>query len=401
MQEVTMNVGKGLGTLLMEIARDKMAQGKPDDAVKTISEALIGIPRELVINIIANRAFLVSGKDGQINYVTADENPDLEDYVMIDWNWWIQTKMRELMETHKAIREKTNIMSKSMSSIHNMKLKGISIYHRYTDTVVAMINEKETIASQNRFDDLLEDIANGDASKSEKILVTCLEWYKCTKTLLSDFKKVAPTMEFLREEGIVNEMEIPFYNYHYTLIVSILKEALHAEFDHKTAQKCLDELKNEIREALANDHLAQRIEKEKVLPCNILDGYDAGWLSPEGVFYGWNGDTSGLIHLNMAEEMAKGFLHDVDPSVNPSDFDRWLEQHWWLKIHHKEAYGYFEIDKKHGSICPTDAQIKAICDYADKLYDGKICTASFGKREVSTYKLRQMDEFQLQKQFEL
>lgn len=33
----------------------------------------------------------------------------------------------------------------------------------------------------------------------------------------------------------------------------------------------------------------------------IIEGYDAGWLSPDGDFYGLNGSVGNMLHLNIAE----------------------------------------------------------------------------------------------------
>ena len=150
-----------------------------------------------------------------------------------------------------------------------------------------------------------------------------------------------------------------------------------------------------------------------------MDGYDAGWLSPDGEFYGADGDTSSMIHMNIAEQifngnniyanqMANDGVSIFDGTNSP---DYWLESHGWIKTHHNECYGSFiglrneEPTKDFPySYNPTEIQIKMICDYADKFYGGKFlteasCIGMKDNPEVSTFKVRQMDEFQIHKTF--
>ena len=93
--------------------------------------------------------------------------------------------------------------------------------------------------------------------------------------------------------------------------------------------------------------------------------------------------------------------------TNSPDF--WLESHGWIKIHHAEVYGSF-IGRKDEeptkdfpyAYCPTDIQIKMICNYADKFSHGNIYTRPQIVKHtepISTYKLRQMDEIKLHEIF--
>ena len=142
---------------------------------------------------------------------------------------------------------------------------------------------------------------------------------------------------------------------------------------------------------------------------NILDGYDAGWLSPEGEFFAYNGDTGSMIHMNLAEKLFEankyGELMRADGTSRFSveSPERWLEKHGWIKIHHQDCYGSFIGNKNWTEYpyCPTPIQVKMICAYADKHYNGKFYTEAdaFGRfrhtEPYSTYKVRQMDDIML------
>ena len=80
-----------------------------------------------------------------------------------------------------------------------------------------------------------------------------------------------------------------------------------------------------------------------------------------------------------------------------------------MKIHNDEVFGAFGKHRECVLNCPTETQIKMICEYADKFCDHKIMPIprtsisnpdDWEKNMVSTYKLRQMDEFMLRDVFE-
>ena len=89
--------------------------------------------------------------------------------------------------------------------------------------------------------------------------------------------------------------------------------------------------------------------------------------------------------------------------------DRELENEGWIKIHEDEVYGCFIGELKPSSdfpyaYCPTEIQVKMICDYIDKYHNGKLYTRPKiveTTDAISTYKLRKMDKVMLHKLFGL
>lgn len=75
----------------------------------------------------------------------------------------------------------------------------------------------------------------------------------------------------------------------------------------------------------------EEYHKTELEPVEITEGYDAGWLSPDGDFYGLNGSTENLLHLNIAERLLASKKIPVKEMRNP---DRWLEENGWVKVHH-------------------------------------------------------------------
>jgi hypothetical protein len=160
--------------------------------------------------------------------------------------------------------------------------------------------------------------------------------------------------------------------------------------------------------------------KNGIIKKDIMDGYDAGWLSPDGEYYGANGEISAMIHMKLAEQIFKGnnvyaarMTKDKVSIWSGMDSpEYWLEKHGWIKIHHDDCYGAFIGHRNEEptpdypyAYNPTDIQIKMICDYADKFYGGKFYTEADCLGRIthtephSTYAVRQMDDLMIHEIF--
>lgn len=61
--------------------------------------------------------------------------------------------------------------------------------------------------------------------------------------------------------------------------------------------------KQRLSEFMENEMRIEEYHKTELEPVEITEGYDAGWLSPDGEFYGLNRSTVNLLHLNIAERL--------------------------------------------------------------------------------------------------
>lgn len=89
--------------------------------------------------------------------------------------------------------------------------------------------------------------------------------------------------------------------------------------------------KQRLSEFMENEMRIEEYHKTELEPVEITEGYDAGWLSPDGDFYGLNGSTGNMLHLNIAERLLASKKIPVKEMRNP---DRWLEENGWVKVHH-------------------------------------------------------------------
>lgn len=101
--------------------------------------------------------------------------------------------------------------------------------------------------------------------------------------------------------------------------------------------------------------------------------YTAGWLAPDGNFFGLNGEISNLLHNQLAESIRDKMLREdgIDIGTNPDD---WLARNGWVRIHKDWILyeGYFRENDNGKPTHLTEMQINKLISYGDTCYNGKL-----------------------------
>jgi hypothetical protein len=259
-----------------------------------------------------------------------------------------------------------------------------------------------------------------DVTKYEKVLFYTVQYNKLMKMLHKEYIKFENIYFFLVENDFItrpNKIDLFLEN----TVATLWKFADTSKgYFHPLCNTGLYEYKEKLSNDLMKTKFGNEFAKVGIIQKDIMDGYDAGWLSPDGEFYGANGETSSMIHMNIAEQIFNGsggkyaiaMAKDGVSIMDINSPEQWLTSHGWVKIHHNDCYGSF-IGRRDEAptkdypypYCPTEVQIKMICDYIDKYYGGKFYTEANALGRVrhtepfTTYKVRQMDEFKLHEIF--
>lgn len=336
-----MKLGQNIGEILLDIAQNAIQNGNPKKAISTYTDYLNGFTEEYVIKLLKNEYVLITSKDEVSVDLTNGENERIANRDNItDWNIWVKNRLSSMMRTVKMLVGIQNEFEKFID--------------KYVDNIRILHKEYMEFISSYSF-------------------------------LLKHKFAVRPPFVEMYIESILNKL---------TEFADTSKGYYHPLCNTK-----LYEYKVRIVDDILSTEYGKEYRRYGIIEKNIIDGYDAGWLSPDGKFYGENGPASCMIHLRIAEKLNGGDL----------DGDRKLDEKGWIKIHGNEVYGTFigdMIPKKDFpyQYCPTDKQIKMICDYIDKFHNGKMYTQPQivkSTEYISTYKLRQMNEIMLHETFGL
>lgn len=428
MKELHMRVGPNIGKILLEIAQTNVENGNPEKAIKTYTQSLPGFTEEYVLMLLTNKAVLIAEEDGTGVRMTNWENEIVANRENIfDWHYLINKAIEEIDELRDGIYFSEREFDKvcRCGSIDSVNLSNIIVdyFGEGYQNVIGIHNLAAKLIAGDKFADLYSSGENVWEDLEYKVESECAEKYQIAlymivhyvnsiRNLCKEFIRLAKMYKFLIDKGLVKHY--PFIEKTFETSMSILVRFINGKgYYHPMCDTKLCEEKEKMHNELLTTHWGKEFLQYGIIEKDILDGYDAGYLSPEGVFFGNLGATGNMIHMNLAEQLFKGRLAPemakdgvtVMGSYSP---ERWLDEKGYLKIHHNEIYGVFMGIKNEKNptyqYCPTDIQIKMICNYADKNYNGKIYTQPQIVKTtdpISTSKLRQMDEIMLHEIFRI
>lgn len=414
MSNVYMKIGKNLGELLLEIAQTSIQKGNPQKAIETYTKSLNGFTEDYVIKLLKNEYVLITADDEVSVELTDDEKiRSINQSNIIDWSYWIKSKLDDAIETVKALNGLRDDFEKSVRGYildFNIIEPVIEYFGREIARKVGVHNTAAKLIAgdgfsnlhsngENVWDELCNKVEAGDGERYQKALYFIVKYVDCIRILHKEYMSFTESFTFLLKNNLG---ERP--NFLESKIESILKKLTEFAdttkgYYHPLCNTKLYEYKEKIDDDILSTEFGKEYRRYGIIEKNIMDGYDAGWLSPDGKFYGGNGTESSMIHLRIAEKLKGGDM----------DGDRKLEESGWIKIHGNEVYGTFigDMEPKKDfpyKYCPTEVQIEKICAYIDKYHNKKLYSHPQIVRvtePISTYKLRQMDKSMLHELFVL
>lgn len=347
--------------------------------------------------------------DGEVVSLTDSESERISNKGNItDWNFWLERKLEYMTEICKSL----NSIEKQFGRYGNILDFNITIpIKNYfglelakkvgLDDIVAklIVGEKCGKEDNDVWDELCSNVKCEQAKMHEIELYLIAKYVDNIRILHKEYMAFAKVYEFLLNNGLADRPLFFEKNLEFPIKKLCIFSDTKNGYYHPICNAKLSEYKKHIIDDVNSTPLGNEYMRIGIVEKNIMDGYDAGWLSPDGKFYGENGPTSNMIHLSIAECLKKNNLNG----------DRELENEGWIKIHDDEVYGCFIGELKPSSdfpfaYCPTEIQVKMICDYIDKYHNGKLYTRPKiveTTDAISTYKLRQMNKFMLHKLFGL
>lgn len=421
MKELHMKVGANIGDIMLDITQTHILKGSPEKAITAYTDSFMGMTKEHAIMILKNKYVLLANDDGSVKMTDDAEAVKNNAHNIYDWKFIMDKSRDNLFElTQRRLEFETEFMKYFKGDINDFHLivpveryfgrdsEAMSVcgVHHLAARLIAGLGFGKGIGNGESIWDRLEaHVLNDECKNYEGALYYTVKYAETIRWMHKEYMKFTSMYHWLVKNEFIERQE--FIERNMEWVLADLMRFTKANYYHPM---CDDEL-NKYKTTLYNDILSTSFGKEYIengiIEKDIMDGYDAGWLSPDGKYYGANGDTSSLIHLNLAEDIIKKLPY----KVIDNNYDYTLEQNGWMKIHHNDVYGYFrwskEADKDETKLyCPTEKQLDKICKYIDKFYNGKLYTEAmtFGSRTsrpdaVSTSALRQMDEIMLHNTF--
>ena len=435
-----MRVGPLIGEHLLEIAQSNILKGDVEYAMSVYPTAF-GMQKEHALMILKNQAVVVTDEDGE--GVSLKDDPKLiadNAHNILDWELIIENRQKDIYEILYAIHKTANdfmklyngdienysILDMMSRYFNDEQLKSIGLHNIAArmigspDGKICDRGNSNPTSVWERIEYAMETEDN-DLSKWEKILFYTVHYNKLIKMLHKEYMNFENTYLFLVENEFIKKPSRIEHMIEMAVEVLWKFSDTSTGYYHPLCNTGLYEYKEKLSDDLVKTKFGKEFAQNGILQKDIMDGYDAGWLSPDGEFYGADGETSAMIHMNLAEQIfnasankyaIKMMKDGVSSFGGVESPDYWLEKHGWVKIHHDDCYGAFIGHRNEEptpdypyAYNPTDIQIKMICNYADKFYGGKFYTEANALGRIthtepySTYAVRQMDDLKIHEIF--
>lgn len=300
--DLKFTIGKGFGRMLTNIAWEKLTEKlSPRDAVEFITKSLPGCTEGMAVDILDGKITLSEDEATQEVLGTPGEGGKFDRWIKIT-RAALEVEATEWVETLERLRQTiADAGGKFEFSV------------RYPELISYLSGDKDAGLLDYPRSNVVEEI-KGTVEGAKNFFVKVSEVYEVIVWMCD----------------ALNTSRV-FFSDSVLRVRTILDSLACSDPEVEASIRKQDFQKQRLSEFMENEMRIEEYHKTELEPVEITEGYDAGWLSPDGDFYGLNGSTGNLLHLNIAERLLASKKIPVKEMRNP---DRWLEENGWVKVHH-------------------------------------------------------------------
>lgn len=359
---LTFTIGKGFGQMLQRIAWERLTEKlSPRAAVEIITQSLPGCTEGMAVDILDGKIIL--GEDEATQEVTGTPGAGGK------FNDWIREQRIHLEEEAKE-------WVKSLEGIRQEIADAGGKFEftvRYPELVSYISGDTDAGILDNPHSGAVEQI-KGVIEGSNDFFVKVEEVYGVIVWMCDALNK----SRVLFSDSVLR-------------VRTILDSLMCSDPEVEASIRKQDFQKQRLSEYMENEMNIEEYHKTELKPDEIIEGFDAGWLSPDGEFYGLNGSTGNMLHLNIAERLLASKKIPVKELRNP---DRWLEENGWVKIHHDWILFAGPFFGK----TLTDIQIEKLYRYGQVCHRG-VLRLGTSQTQITAARLRETEPLMLNKFF--
>lgn len=369
MSTLNFRIGEDLPIILANIAQERLVYKlDPQSSLEVFKESLGIEDDDLILKLISGKELCAKVDKDTQEFIAfpRTEDPDnpypilqAEDIVIS----WLDQEL-DICLGYSRVFNKSYYPSYFLSNPKSIHLSVsvdldflIRVFSGHKDQCRDYIFETIMTRFEDREDDYLTEMcALKDA------LISCKLWfYGAIKKI--DVIKFMASSKFIdisdsKYNIKLNKLEVELAHlYNHLLDFMIVADLEDLSEDYK------EEIGSWLK---INENISDLVAHE-ILPVEITLGYDAGWLSPSGLFYGMNGELNDMLHIQLSESLQREGIIPKDVVTTCG----WLEDNGWVKIH-GDWILYSCQDHEFNIVrSMTDKQIEAVVEY------GKHCCRGF------------------------
>ena len=346
--------------MLQRIAWERLTEKlSPMAAVEIITQSLPGCTEGMAVDILDGKIIL--GEDEATQEVTGTPGAGGK------FNDWIREQRIHLEEEAK---EWVGVLERLRQTIADAGGK-FEFSVRYPELISYLSGDKDAGLLDYPRSNVVEEI-KGTVEGAKNFFVKVSEVYEV----------IVWMCDALNMSRVI--LPDPILSMH-----TILDSLMCSDPEVEASIRKQDFQKQRLSEFMENEMKIEEYHKTELEPVEITEGYDAGWLSPDGDFYGLNGSTENLLHLNIAERLLAFKKIPVKEMRNP---DRWLEENGWVKVHHD----WILFSGSFYGKTLTEAQIEKLYRYGQVCHRG-VLRLGTAQTQITAVRLRATEPLMLNK----
>lgn len=371
---INFTIGEGAGIIITNIAQEHLLYNyDPIKAMNTITQSLIGCPEDLALQILNGDMVLPVDEETQQIICTDREAGIHNEYPKLNIASWCKRNTEEIEKTGKDLKEAIRIAKLKVENDMNK----VRMTFDYSTILKFVAGDDEVILDELRDNEIVDETS---------MLVNAIRKY------IEKSIKIQNVIDWSRKT-YPQEFSASFE--HQTILIEVLndfKELVSGEIEMIEVDSSLTNYLSAVR---TNDEIISK----GIVPVDIMDNYSAGWLAPNGDFYGLNGEIANMLHIQLADALSDA---DIIPDMeNGYDGNTWLEQNGWVKIHGNHIlYDGYNLHKRQIENVPmTDIQIKKLYEYGALCHNGAL-KIGFKMQMMSATRFKEVEPLMKAKLFE-
>lgn len=272
----TFTIGKGFGQMLQRIAWKKLTEKyNPREAVEIITKSLPGCTEGMAVDILDGKIIL--GEDEATQEVLGTPGAGGK------FNDWIREQRIHLEEEAK---EWVWVLERLRQTIADAGGK-FEFSVRYPELISYLSGDKDAGLLDYPRSNVVEEV-KGTVEGAKNFFVKVSEVYEV----------IVWMCDALNMSRVI--LPDPILSMH-----TILDSLMCSDPEVEASIRKQDFQKQRLSEFMENEMKIEEYHKTELEPVEITEGYDAGWLSPGGDFYGLNGSTENLLHKDSSQRDAE------------------------------------------------------------------------------------------------
>jgi len=367
------------GEFITEHSRSLFVEDKPKKAIEFLKTALIGLPEDMAWEIVLGEK-KVTGDSDEGCGVEEDSQTELFSIPLSIESVWKRLAKKYFSSLGELQILQRRIMILGNSDDSTGALYRTCGYEGFMDIISLKEDREVYLKRKEIFDEIVR-----------QIIFVGIRINKTVADLPIVSFEVPTDYEGVNDRGFYE-----FFSFEYLLKSDLIEIQLP---DDERKIRYQEVIKGDDRFSAVNSFLEAQREidktiKEGIKPTPITEPKSAGWIAPNGDYYGLDGDIANMLHSQLASAILEAGIVEETDGMDKGNPDNILGKEGWVKVHGNWVLyeGYERVSLGEKEVPITDEQIQALYMYGQHM--GGWLDFGFQKHRVTAVNIPYIDKLQ-------